>query len=378
MIAAVRTISWNDVANICRISVPPLSFNSYKGQNGRIAVIGGSVDYTGAPYYAGQAALKFGADLAFIFCAKEAKIPIKSYSPELMVTHFYETAFFEKNSENIELKDIYENAEIVINFFPRISSFVIGPGLGRNKAVNEVVRHILSKAIESNKPLVIDADALWFLSQDLSIIKGYKKCILTPNAMEFGKLITSAISEINTQLSSFIKTTDFLDNESKLRIYLSQLSSQDIHLRLIGLCNYLSGVTILVKGMYDLVSNGHIVYVIKEDEGSPRRCGGQGDALAGCMAVAMHWSSQRQQQLVVPIAEFNALITHSISLEQDSCMKNHTSNPTTSEELLFAAILSSIVVKRASGYAYQTKKRSMTTPDLIENLGDAFENTINR
>jgi Carbohydrate kinase len=43
----------------------------------------------GAPYYAGAAALKMGADLAFVFCATEACVPIKSYSPELMVTSFY-------------------------------------------------------------------------------------------------------------------------------------------------------------------------------------------------------------------------------------------------------------------------------------------------
>ena len=30
-----------------------------------------------------------GADLAFVFCATEACVPIKGYSPELMVTSFY-------------------------------------------------------------------------------------------------------------------------------------------------------------------------------------------------------------------------------------------------------------------------------------------------
>lgn len=43
----------------------------------------------GAPYYAAASALKMGADLSFVFCAKEATIPIKSYSPELMVAAFY-------------------------------------------------------------------------------------------------------------------------------------------------------------------------------------------------------------------------------------------------------------------------------------------------
>lgn len=61
----------------------------HQGQMGRIGVIGGSDDYTGAPYYASKAALLFGGDLVFVFCAAEALVPIKSYSPEFMVTALY-------------------------------------------------------------------------------------------------------------------------------------------------------------------------------------------------------------------------------------------------------------------------------------------------
>lgn len=57
----------------------------HKGEAGRIGVIGGSLEYTGAPYYAGIAALKFGADLCHVFCPKAASIPLKCYSPELIV-----------------------------------------------------------------------------------------------------------------------------------------------------------------------------------------------------------------------------------------------------------------------------------------------------
>jgi len=64
---------------------PPLDGTAHKGQAGRVGVLGGSKDYTGAPYYAGQAALSVGADLLYLFTAEEACIPIKSYSPELMV-----------------------------------------------------------------------------------------------------------------------------------------------------------------------------------------------------------------------------------------------------------------------------------------------------
>ena len=68
---------------------PPLSSSSHKGSHGRIAILGGSNKYTGAPYYAAQAALNCGVDLATIFCATEASVPIKCYSPELMVQGVY-------------------------------------------------------------------------------------------------------------------------------------------------------------------------------------------------------------------------------------------------------------------------------------------------
>lgn len=118
--------------------VPPLLPTAYKGQMGRIGIVGGSPDYTGAPYYAGQSALKFGADLSFIFCAKQACNPIKSYSPELMVTSFYDQDAVEiyensdkNNSFTNQNKEIWiEMSEKIIEYLSRIHSLVIGPGLG--------------------------------------------------------------------------------------------------------------------------------------------------------------------------------------------------------------------------------------------------------
>lgn len=47
--------------------------------------MGGSKEYTGAPYYAAMSSLRVGADLSYVYCPEEASIPIKSYSPELIV-----------------------------------------------------------------------------------------------------------------------------------------------------------------------------------------------------------------------------------------------------------------------------------------------------
>lgn len=38
--------------------IPPLDLSNHKGQAGRIGVIGGSLEYTGAPYFAGISALR--------------------------------------------------------------------------------------------------------------------------------------------------------------------------------------------------------------------------------------------------------------------------------------------------------------------------------
>ena len=52
------SLNWSTIGPICKQIIPPLTNNLYKGQMGRIGVIGGSIDYTGAPYYSAQAALR--------------------------------------------------------------------------------------------------------------------------------------------------------------------------------------------------------------------------------------------------------------------------------------------------------------------------------
>lgn len=68
---------------------PPLSSSSHKGSHGRIAILGGSNKYTGAPYYAAQAALNCGVDLGTVFCAEEVSRMLVSYYcfASLYITH---------------------------------------------------------------------------------------------------------------------------------------------------------------------------------------------------------------------------------------------------------------------------------------------------
>eukprot|EP01041_Mallomonas_annulata_P014343 gene14343-30526_t len=163
---SVHSITWDSVYEIGTRILPPLTRELYKGQMGKVGVLGGSRDYTGAPYYAATAALKFGSDLAYIFCAKEAAIPIKSYSPELMVTPFY-------CAETIRRDSVMGMVNEVSNVFPRMHTLVIGPGLGRDDYLFRIVQLIIRKAMDEKLSLVIDADGLYFLSLDIGLIQGY-------------------------------------------------------------------------------------------------------------------------------------------------------------------------------------------------------------
>jgi ATP-dependent NAD(P)H-hydrate dehydratase len=121
----------------------------YKGCNGKIAVIGGCFEYTGAPYYAAAASLRAGGDLAHIFCTKSAAVPIKSYSPEIIVHPTLASGVEEDTSKynnNIE-----EKLEETTKWYPAIHALIIGPGLGRDPFLtNTLAPKLISAAVDQS------------------------------------------------------------------------------------------------------------------------------------------------------------------------------------------------------------------------------------
>ena len=61
-----------------RSLVPPLDEARHKGQAGRVGVVGGCREYTGAPFFAAMSALRVGADLSHVFCVTAAAPVIKA------------------------------------------------------------------------------------------------------------------------------------------------------------------------------------------------------------------------------------------------------------------------------------------------------------
>lgn len=58
---------------IIKSCIPPLDNSNYKGQAGRIGVVGGSLEYTGAPYFAGISALRVRLKSSDLFCVSLSK-----------------------------------------------------------------------------------------------------------------------------------------------------------------------------------------------------------------------------------------------------------------------------------------------------------------
>jgi NAD(P)H-hydrate repair Nnr-like enzyme with NAD(P)H-hydrate dehydratase domain len=108
--SSLNSMKTDDLLDAC---ILPLSSKSHKGSSGRIGILGGSERYTGAPYYAGMAALHVGSDLAFVFCAQEAALAIKSYSPELMVAPVYSAQEFNSHVDRSSSSSIEKQVEYV-------------------------------------------------------------------------------------------------------------------------------------------------------------------------------------------------------------------------------------------------------------------------
>lgn len=237
------------VAPLAQQLFPPLSSSLHKGECGRIGVVGGSPTYTGAPFFAAITALRVGADMVHVFAPLEAAMVIKSYSPELMV------------HPSLDRETLRESLH-------RLDALVLGPGLGRAESSLSTVEHVVEAAREKKLPLIIDADGLFFIGKRLDIIRGYSKAILTPNFPEFERLYEAAFSGKK------------IDQEKLKNGEAANELAREL------------GCTIFQKGGADIIANGSEVQ-FGNDEGSPRRCGGQGDLLSGTLAVFFYWAEKK-------------------------------------------------------------------------------------
>ena len=156
--------------------LPRRARESSKHDYGRLLIVGGSVGYSGAPTLASRAAVRGGAGLVHLAVPRDIYTVAAVKNDEAMV-HPLASNMAEGTMSAASLLQLGNLAE-------RCDVLAAGPGMGRTNGVVRVVRS-LSESFAGQ--LVLDADALWALSQlEPDFLGRLKKpAVLTPHEGEF-------------------------------------------------------------------------------------------------------------------------------------------------------------------------------------------------
>lgn len=300
--------------------IPPMLESFHKGQLGRVAVIGGSEDYTGAPYFSAMASAKLGCDMSHVICEPGAGAVIKTYSPNLMVHPYM------RQSKNLAQNESVDSVSSeVVSMLSRLHVIVIGPGLGRDKLMQDTCAKVIEEARKQGIPFVLDADGLYLAQTRPELVEGCTECILTPNVVEFSRLAKAKGVNID---------------EGDPAELCSKLSKA------------FGGVTIIQKGSKDYVSNGSHT-LVSDGEGGLKRSGGQGDTLTGSLATLLAYRKAYHDKIW-----------------------DHGGDMDRAETLALVAYGGSAITRECSRLAFKEKGRSLQASDLTEHVHQAFLNVI--
>lgn len=144
--------------------------DSHKGENGRVAIIGGSAAMHGAPLFSALAAEQTGVDLLYICLPACHADAAKQAGLNFQVQPF----------QGDELAN--SDTEAILELLATMDSAVIGPGIGRDSGQLQAMADIVAAA---SCQLVLDASALQ--PGVLDLVRG-KGAVLTPHLGELERM----------------------------------------------------------------------------------------------------------------------------------------------------------------------------------------------
>lgn len=161
-----------------RRALPPRREDAHKGDFGKLLIVGGAVGYTGAPYLAASAAVRSGCGLVYLGvpgciwaveaakCASAMPFPLSDDGARLT------SGALAPVQEKLRGCDV----------------LALGPGLGRSGELSALVSTLLR---ETEQPVVLDADGLNALAEDLSALDARRGrvSVLTPHDGELARLL---------------------------------------------------------------------------------------------------------------------------------------------------------------------------------------------
>lgn len=178
-----RDATYRVHAEDVRAVLPQRPHTAHKYSVGKVLVIAGSRNLTGAPFMTAVSAMRAGAGAVVLAVPKSLHAPLIRKLTEVMIAPLEETEEGTIAPEALEaLEQRLQWADVV----------ALGPGLSQNPLTRKLVHALVPRIAQ---PLVLDADALGMMAYDLSILKNRRfATIMTPHVGEL-RLLTKLESE---------------------------------------------------------------------------------------------------------------------------------------------------------------------------------------
>lgn len=162
---------------------------SHKYSNGKVFVLAGSKNLSGAAVMSSTAALRSGTGAVILGFPGSLNNIIGRKVNEIMTLALPETK--ERSLSGTGIKQISEKIKWS-------NCLLVGPGLSKNEETSDLISVLISK---NDKKMVVDADGLSGLKRCLSKLKKRRnKIIITPHIAEFSSLIDIEIEEIEKDI----------------------------------------------------------------------------------------------------------------------------------------------------------------------------------
>lgn len=226
-----------------RYRIPTRPPDAHKGTFGHAAIIAGSVGMTGAAAMSGAAAVRIGAGLVTLGIPESLNDILEVKVTEVMTVPMPET-----DTRSFSLAAKSKALELI----DRCDSVAVGPGLSRNA---ETIKFILELLPEIGKPMVIDADGLNAVAEDISVLQRLKApAIITPHPGEMSRLTGTPTGDIQSN-----------------RLKTAQEAAKSL------------GVVVVLKGAATVIASPDGEAWINSTGSVAMASGGMGDVLTGAI-----------------------------------------------------------------------------------------------
>jgi NAD(P)H-hydrate epimerase len=229
-------------ADAVRPMLHPRDRLSHKGHFGHCLIIAGSTGKTGAAALSANSAVRAGSGLVTLAVAESIHTVLEIKTTEVMTSPLPDSG----------------NGHLIVNAFPSIEKLLagkdavaIGPGIDRHPETFALVQKLVETI---DLTLVIDADGLNALAEDITVLKRNKsrQIILTPHPGEMARLLGTSVSDVETNRISVAK--EFAHNH---------------------------GVFLVLKGARTIIADPDGTVAINGSGNPGMATGGMGDVLTG-------------------------------------------------------------------------------------------------